>query len=400
MMHLLRATLAGLGFLSACRTQQSTGTPGFRDSAGVRIVSYSPQDVPALTWTVDSAPRLLIGTEQADPSPLLLAPVGAFRLSDGSIVVADRATSSLKYFDSVGHLTRVVGRSGHGPGEFEFIAWLKSCGTDSAFVFDLGSNQVSVIPSTGTVARRFGIRTLAGGPAFGVECSRTGHYVLAAWPELDAKREPGPFRPLVTVGLAGADGTAKVALGNFPGTEMVVRGRGMSPRAVGRWLRMAIGDSTAWVAPNATRVVYGYDLAGRLRIHLFPAVREIALSAREWDYQRQTALDSAGSVAGRQRVTQLFSQAGPPDQLPPVHTLLVDQAELLWIQPHHSREEPNPAWQVYRATGEFLATVRLPSPLKGVLGIGQDWVLGLQEDSDGADVVALYRLQRSGANGP
>ena len=43
---------------------------------------------------------------------------GAIRLSDGRIVIANRMTHEIRYFDSTGTWIRSSGRKGQGPGEF------------------------------------------------------------------------------------------------------------------------------------------------------------------------------------------------------------------------------------------------------------------------------------------
>jgi len=396
----LRQTILGLlATALACRPSQASDAR-ITDSAGVRIVAYAALPLRTPTWVVDTIPRVLLAGMTADSSPVLLDPIGAMHLSDGSIAVADRGASAVKYFDSTGQFERVVGRPGHGPAEFDFLATLMACGGDSAFAYDIGNELVSVIAPDGSVTRRFHPQALNNGIPYVWACSRAGRHIMSDWPQLSPPFHPEPFRPLVAVGLAGPEAQTSVRLGQFLGTEMVAWGRGVSPRVLGRWLRVSMADSLAWMADNATPTVRAYDLAGHLQLELRPPIRERSVGDQEWRFQHQFARDSAASDAGRQRVDQFFVTSPPPKTLPPIQALMTDPAGRLWLRPHRTREDPNPLWQVFSPVGTLLALARLPSRLTAVYEIGQNYILGALEDTDGALVVVEYPLAHSGASGP
>jgi hypothetical protein len=55
------------------------------------------------------------------PDSALVGEVTALAVGpDGRILVADQVQVNAKLYDSTGHLLRVIGRRGHGPGEFQF----------------------------------------------------------------------------------------------------------------------------------------------------------------------------------------------------------------------------------------------------------------------------------------
>jgi hypothetical protein len=73
------------------------------DSAGVRIVtSRRPLWAADEGWRVDSVTSLASGADDADSLAMLQVVAGAMRSSDGSLLVADRGGSQLKYFDRSG----------------------------------------------------------------------------------------------------------------------------------------------------------------------------------------------------------------------------------------------------------------------------------------------------------
>lgn len=90
-----------------------------RDSAGITIVENSdPAWAPGASWTVDTAALVTIGGDELDPLYDLGQVTGALRLSDGRIVVANGATSEIRWYDGEGQHLATAGRKGQGPGEY------------------------------------------------------------------------------------------------------------------------------------------------------------------------------------------------------------------------------------------------------------------------------------------
>lgn len=95
------------------------------DSAGVRIAESDPSSSDA-TCTISEEPILVIGDDETDERQWFSYVRGAGRLSDGSIVAADRATAEVRIYDETGRHLRSMGRKGEGPGEFDdpFQLWV------------------------------------------------------------------------------------------------------------------------------------------------------------------------------------------------------------------------------------------------------------------------------------
>src|SRR5688572_6307366 len=79
-----------------------------------------PASVNSLPVIADS-PSIVIGTVDEDPNYQFVDVVGVTRRPDGTIVVADRGTSNLRFYDARGKFLRKAGRNGEGPGEFRMI---------------------------------------------------------------------------------------------------------------------------------------------------------------------------------------------------------------------------------------------------------------------------------------
>ena len=140
---------------AACAEQPPPRTAVVRDSASVRIVEHPPSFA-ADTWHLAPAPSLIIGAEEGANS--LDRVEGAHQLSDGRVVVANRGTRQLKYFDAQGNLLHNVSREGEGPGEMSWISWSVTCGTDSVYVWDPSLARLSVFDPSGGFARSVHLR--------------------------------------------------------------------------------------------------------------------------------------------------------------------------------------------------------------------------------------------------
>ena len=86
-----------------------------RDSAGVSIISID-LDKPRGS-RLSALPVVAIGDSDVEREQLFRV-TSVARLGDGSIVVANNGTSSLKIFDRTGRFLRELGRRGQGPAEF------------------------------------------------------------------------------------------------------------------------------------------------------------------------------------------------------------------------------------------------------------------------------------------
>lgn len=126
-------------------------------TAGGCTKSYDTQsDLPH--WSIEAQPILDIGDEVDGSVESAGDVIGATRMDDGGIIVADRASSSLKFFSPQGQLIRSVGRKGHGPGEFAQMATMLRCG-DSLYVFDAGIRKYAVYSLNGEWSRQFALAT-------------------------------------------------------------------------------------------------------------------------------------------------------------------------------------------------------------------------------------------------
>jgi hypothetical protein len=94
-----------------------------RDSAGIRITeSARPAWTAEETRRLSAEPVLVIGRVEGGGSDLFHGILATRRLSDGRIVVVNRGTSELRFFDGTGRYLSSAGGEGEGPGEFRLMS--------------------------------------------------------------------------------------------------------------------------------------------------------------------------------------------------------------------------------------------------------------------------------------
>lgn len=115
--------------LVGCDTRDdlSSGAAIVRDSAGIEIVETTSQRYPS-EWRLETKSDWAVGEIEGDPAYLLSRVAGAMQLPDGRVVVADGGTNEVRFYGSRGEHLQTVGRSGEGPGEYQYLRALAAVG--------------------------------------------------------------------------------------------------------------------------------------------------------------------------------------------------------------------------------------------------------------------------------
>ncbi len=157
--HRLLAWAAAFGLvLLACSDGGSSDGFSSRDSLGITIADNVSTPNGAV-WHLSETPTLDIGLLEGDDEYQLFRVVGAVRLDDGHIVVANSGTSELRFFNDSGIHVRSVGARGGGPGEFEMMWAIARYRGDSLAVYDRRLARISVFDRQGNFARVFRLRS-------------------------------------------------------------------------------------------------------------------------------------------------------------------------------------------------------------------------------------------------
>lgn len=390
------ATCLGAQPLSS--QQPSTVT----DSAGVLIVhTTSPAWPPGTGWRLATDPTLTIGEVSGDLNYMFEGVSQAFRLDDGTIVVADRLASRISLFDPTGVFVRSLGGRGEGPGEFQILQYVWARGdtiwaSDSMLsrisVFDRGGDvletiPVEVAPGTGyaTPQTQFadGAILVSNAPSDRARPG-TGDVIEGGVWTLSRYSHAGRFMNAIS-GLRGSSRWEHGIQGLSPGVYLpfsvgipaysagadhIYAGRGIEAD-IGRWSHDGtLSRVIRWAAPE--RPVSDQD---RRRFREASAVAPRYVEPTAWArYLREVPF---------------------PDRIPVYRRLIVDAERNLWAERYRAPWEDQPSWYVFDEQGVWLGEVATPPGLH-VFEIGTDYVLGRYRDEFDVQSVVMIPLDRGG----
>ncbi len=355
-------------------------------------------------WSVDSAPFLTLGDASNDTTKLFSVVIGATRLPDGKIIVADRQKEfTLIVYDDKGNRLHGTGRPGKGPGEFSYPAYFWRCG-DSLVLYDISGYRQSVFALDGTFVRNFHFGAGAQAPGsqtpYSSVCNVAGKFAHYGWDlthpklkenEVLAVRSKAPFW------LSGMDSVVLATLDSFPGSERAVHDGGSSPRMLGKQTSIAMTSDRLYVGTAERPEVFAISLVDYSVDTIAVPVSPGAVTPA--DIESLKAIELATTPADRRAsVERNFATHPFPDSLPPYAELITDSAELLWVQDYPRAGSERVKWTIVSRSGKLIATVLLPNYFQ-VLEIGSDYILGKYlHPIESVPQVRLYRLHR-GATG-
>lgn len=395
----------------ACGSGDAAPAVTVRDSADVAIVtSTAPVWGPGEGWTVSPEPVLSIGALDGPPEAQLFRVAGASRLDDGTVVVNNRGTIEIRFYGPDGGWLRSVGGPGEGPGEFASIAWFDVVG-DTLVVKDGSQNRVTWFTRDGRVLESRAIRSPAGqfgprgmlGPGRFYETTSTGdppgfepgHVVFST--AVVAYRE-GDAAPDTVLRGPGGEGFLIESVRTINGrtqrgiSNVLIPYGGRGLNAFGPDGRIALSDGGDYdihvLSPDGSR----------LRVRR-PVERR---SVNDGDVARWID-DLLADVPDDRRAEPLRRlEEIPPAPLMPTHVdLQFDAAGNLWVENFRPPgDDAARTWSVHDPDGRWLGDVVLPEGLE-VHEIGEDYVLGVEEDELGVEFVRIVKLRtgRSAAGG-
>ena len=371
---------------------------------------WSPDD----GWTVSVDPLLRIGTGEGD-APFLFSNVeGVLLRADGGLIVADRASSEIRFFDSAGQHERTVGRAGEGPGEFGYIRGISRCGGDSLFVFEL-DHQNKVFTSDGVYrreARPFDAKTVDRRP-YQLRCADNGYYVAVGWEPRVASGGPSESPPpigfyraqapawilapthAVQTGITTIEHAQLVIVadvGTFLSSERIGTANGSRPHPFGRSLRLAISRDGIILGTGETTEVRQYSYDGTVaRILRWPAAD---LTIRPEDIiAYRTAQLAEVSEDRRPALERSLLEMPMPPAFPAYTRLEGDPDGNIWAEEFSRPSQPAAHWTVFSRSGELLGRMRVPDDLE-ITDIGSDRLVGIERDYLGVERIVVYEIRK------
>lgn len=379
--------------------------PAARVSASVPT-SENPRPAwgPAQTLKLAAEPSLVIGT-RSEPVYQFERVAGAVQLRDRSIVVGDGGNNELRFYNRSGIYLSSRGRRGEGPGEFQGLSQLHIRSGDSLLAGS--SYSISLFTPSGRFVRRLDpLRPPAPlpiGEKFILAALDGGKSIMGALPRpVESNRSPQNglrWTDSIHLALIAPDNALLAVLGRFPSRVMEWQGTDLSwpwfsPEAVsasdGKHFFLGFGTD------YSIRV---FGISGRLeRIIRRKWVAE-RVDVGAWIRARIEATGAADSGSLRKALL------GAPraETLPAFAAMVVDRVGQLWVRdarmldyvPQEGTKPSRTNWSVFSPAGLWLGDVHMPARFRPT-DIGADYVLGVAQDADGVETVALYKLERKG----
>lgn len=391
----LRALLAALvaaPAAAACGSERPDAPPvSIRDSAGVEIVESRRPRGDSIAWRPASEPRLSVGAVGGDTAEVLSRVVGAVRLPDGRLVVADGGSNRLRFYGADGRFLRSAGGEGGGPGEFQHLRTLRRCHPDSLYAFDLHWG-LELFDTAGRHVRTEAMDTdgTVGSP-YHLTCSADGAFLFSGWGREVAERRTGFYRTRSPLWLLPSGDTAR-RLGTWPGAERLGSERGSRPHPFGKRLVFELAPDRIYLGTGDRYEIRVLDRRGELlRILRRPDV-DLSLSDGRIERYRERRLTEA-PASRRPDLRERLRDENFPETLPAFDRLVLDPAGRLWVRAFRGPRSERSRWSVFDTAGAWLGDVRTPRRFR-VTEIGEDYLLGVRRGSLDVPRVELYPIRR------
>lgn len=382
--------------------EREEGPPAVQiwDSAGVEVVeSYRPSWQGEEGWTIASRPLLRIGVVEGDPAYQFSGIVGAARLEDGTVVVADQGAQEVRFFEPSGEVKAVVGGRGGGPEEFTGLSGLGWSPDGGVWAYDFSLRRVVWMDPSGALTH---LTSLGPDPPVlnPIGALPDGSFVLKqlwGYTALAEAVHQGFRRDPVAFVRFSPEGALLDTLGLFPGREVYIsseEGRGvMSAPPFARNATGAVRRGRVVVGSQETFSLKELDGAGELlRIVRIPGgVRPVGPGDLEAYIQGRLA---SAPPERHPAIRRSLEDMPVPETLPAYGQILGDRAGNLWVGEWVMYPDMASRWTVFDDGGRWLGEVRMPEGFHP-WDVGEDWILGTERDELDVEYVVLYPLEGS-----
>ena len=384
-----------------------------RDSARVLVATTLGTRARApVGWVVDTVPEYQIGEVEGEDPYLFSRIEGVQQLSDGRVVVLDRANCELRFFGTDGVFLEQKGGRGEGPGEFQPNAscYLEpSPGNDSVHVHSWRfRSTVSFFDDHGRFSHRvraswdgqnvWRVHGVAGGRFLAENRS------MPLFNENPAARTAGmsPEPAMAYYALFDADTGVPVWEGAFQGAHEYRILSSLYYLPFDIWPAAILGRDGFFLTLGENRrpEILEYDLSGSLR-RIIRLAEPVVVPSRE-DIHKLVEFKLARwdmTTEDREHFTEVqlgdYAEMPLPEIMPVFSRLLVDEVGWLWAELYRFDVRAPMTWLVFGPNGEGFGSVDMPPDLD-VRQIGRDFVLGVWRDELEVEYVRRHALTGRG----
>jgi hypothetical protein len=413
--HKVRVSLALIAVIglsiSACANDDPTASPVSlaRDSAGILIVENgTPASVGVPEWTLSATPRVVIGESGGEPGQFLNQVVSAFRLADGRIVVGDRGSREVRFFDEAGRHLRSVGGQGEGPGEFRALVAVDRLPGDTVIAgawplglriwWDADGEYITNTQSGRWGPGLIGGRTLPDG-TFLIDTYEGGSFgnSLELWA---ARGEESTFRTEGVLLRVGRGGESRDTIGTVFGEEWFKIGElgpnrsfAMHARPFTYRTHMAFTHDRILLGESHRGEVRAYALDGSLVQIIRWEQEPKPVTAADRSGFHQGVLDGLSNPLRRPVFERWLSEVEFPESKPAFRGFLTDGRGRIWVQ-EWTTDGGVDRVLVFERDGTLSATLAPPRNAR-LMDVGEDYVLVVMTDELGVETVGLFEFAKS-----
>jgi len=380
--------------LIACG-ESTAAEPVVRDSAGITIVENSdPLWGDGEAWRLSEKPVLEIGVVEGPDAYQLDRVMGAARLPDGGVAVANAGSSEIRFFDRSGRFRRAAGGPGEGPGEFRIPFGVWPVGEDSLLVTDPMLRRGALYDLDGGFGRTFNFEDAGSNPR---PVGPLGDRNVLNFDHEYSNVLDGPVQQMGLLRLHTVEGALIDSLGRHPTFRSVPitfpdGGFVISGYLFRESTSVASAGEVFYVGTSGRSAVAPYAPDGRLVRRIEWPDRGRDVEPGHVELHRAERLEAA-SPERREHERRVLEATPVPERFPAHGDLLADRGGNLWIQRYRRPGETGPdRWLVFDTDGRMLGDVEVP--LERVLEIGDDHVLGVYRDDLDVEYVRMYRLTK------
>ncbi|MYG81715.1 MAG: hypothetical protein F4187_08120 [Gemmatimonadetes bacterium] len=379
-------------------------TVATRDSAGIEIVeNHAPLYAPDEFWTFDTVPEFVLGGANTlgepahDSAQLIWDVVGLARLEDGRVAVLSQRGKHLLLFEPSGNLSRIIGRSGEGPGEFTLPEWLQYLPPDTLVVWDYFMTSIDHFDTTGVlVGERRGdharlLELGIYGENFGFPIADGAFMAVMVGREVDPERPWSDCSPrefwTFRADPESLQPISQGELSEWVPEEYVVIDSTFSAHSLGCPSQVAFGGHppSIYIPARRRNEIYRFDLDGSLS-RIIRRSTEVEPIVLNWG----GSPEGAGAVVA--------------DTLPPFFDVVVDTEGYLWARSSSPETGLGDHWSIFSPEGRWLGVMAVPwgrglcrrQGYTSSCWVDRDFFMILRRDELGVERVEGYRIRRDG----
>jgi hypothetical protein len=311
------------------------------------------------------------------------------------IVVADRTSGIVSFFDQAGQVRRTVGGIGSGPGEFRELSWMGTCFATSFVAYDIRELRFTRFNhgSSPELIRRSPVGFVLLRP---LSCLRDGSVVAIFDAPKPVAAESGIDRPQGILVRIHADFAAADTLAVFPGQELHVAKEvgGFGELPLGRAGLAAAGKNIAVLAQSDSNWISIHSLSDGLpprRVNLNLPGRRV--TRREFLRAVNARVATEARRETRELLTRVYASASTPSGSRFLRQVAVDGSDRIWIETYAADQRGRSWWEVLDRQGRSVGRVAIPAGATILDASERAVLLRLQRENE-PDAVYLYRLVR------